>query len=300
MNNKRKDTLSKWTKGIEYEVAFWNNVYRWKHTYEGMMGWSNYGKEIKLENFDAHAFLVASDSRKVLDVGCGMSYATGNHISLDGQLCPIDIHYVDPLASYFNAILKRHKRRLPNIEFGMMEYLSDFYPSNSVDLIVIQNALDHSSMPIRGIIESLNVIKIGGVLYLNHHVNEAETEHYKGFHQYNIMYEDGKMIVWSKDHRWDINELLQPCAEVTACYNDDTRHVVAVIKKTSDVSDVLLRNQDRKDLANILLLMCSERKSICSTLTHKLNFWKFNTIQFVVQALPWNIKMKLKKIIGQS
>ena len=30
----------KWLDGIAYEIAFWNNVYRWPHTFKGMMGWA--------------------------------------------------------------------------------------------------------------------------------------------------------------------------------------------------------------------------------------------------------------------
>lgn len=29
---------------------------------------------------------------------------------------------------------------LPDIEFGMVEYISSFYPHNTVDLAIIQNA----------------------------------------------------------------------------------------------------------------------------------------------------------------
>lgn len=38
-----------WSKGIPYEIAFWNNVFRWKHTFNGMMEWSNFNFVIDLE-----------------------------------------------------------------------------------------------------------------------------------------------------------------------------------------------------------------------------------------------------------
>ena len=38
----------KWLDGIAYEIAFWNNVYRWPHTFKGMMGWAHYGSIINL------------------------------------------------------------------------------------------------------------------------------------------------------------------------------------------------------------------------------------------------------------
>lgn len=300
MNLTQDNAISKWVKGIPYEVAFWNNVFRWKHTFNGMMGWSNYGGKIELEDFDANSFLLGLYNPIVLDVGCGMSYAPGNNLSVNGQLCAIDIHYVDSLATYFNTILKRHRRNLPAIEFGMMEYLSDFYPSNSVDLVIIQNALDHSSAPIKGIIESLHILKHSGVLYLNHHLNEAETEHYKGFHQFNIMQEAGNLIIWNNNSRHNINDLLKSCADVTVNYDNATDHVTAVIRKTHDVPDALLQNSDRKALSMSLIKLNEKQGSISTALAMKLRYWRFNTIQFFAQALPWNIKMRVKKIIGQK
>lgn len=130
-------------------------MYRWPHTFKGMMGWANYGSKIELEGFDANAFLQQQTEPHVYDVGCGMSYAIGDKMECDGQLIPLDVHYVDPLAIHFNDILRRHKKDLPFIEFGMAEYLSAFIPSADASLITIQNALDHSSMPIKGIVESL-------------------------------------------------------------------------------------------------------------------------------------------------
>lgn len=161
----------KWLEGISYEVAFWNNVYRWPHTFQGMMGWAHYGSTICLEGFDANHFLLANDHPSVYDVGSGMSYAVGDHLEKGGKLIPLDIHYIDPLAFHFNRILKKYKKKLPPIEFGMTEYLSAFI--HDASLITIQNALDHSSAPIKGIVEALLALRKGGVLYLNHHPNEA-------------------------------------------------------------------------------------------------------------------------------
>ncbi len=122
--------ISQWIDGIPYEKAFWNNVYRWKQTFNGMMQWSNYGGIIDLECFDANRFLSSCTSckPKVLDVGCGLSYATGNYIEINGTKTELDLHYVDPLADVFNDIKKRHHRNLPDIEFGMVECLSDSFP----------------------------------------------------------------------------------------------------------------------------------------------------------------------------
>lgn len=297
---KTDSTLDKWTKGISYEVAFWSNVYRWKHTFDGMMNWSHYGREICLEGFDANSFLAAREKPVVLDVGCGMSYATGNYINHSGELLPLDIHYVDPLADYFNDILRRHHRQLPAIEFGMMEYLSSFYPEHDLDMIIIQNALDHSANPCKGIIEAVDSLKTGGILYLNHHPNEAETEHYKGFHQYNIIDENGHLIIWNKNGRYDINELLTGFAETTV-KSQENGHVIAIICKTADVQQQLLDiREDRQQLAKMLIDMSKSQRSIWKSIKLKVEYTTYNIIQFFAQALTWEMKMSLKKVIKQA
>ena len=292
--------LNKWEKGISYEVAFWNNVYRWNHTFKGLMGWSHYGKEILLEDFDANSFLKEREHPTVLDVGCGMSYATCNHICDAGVLTPIDIHYIDPLADYFNQILKRHHRSLPAIEFGMVEYLSSIYTDHNADLIVIQNALDHSANPIKGIAEAINVLKDDGILYLNHHPNEAEKEHYKGFHQYNITQEAGHLIIWNKNERWDINELLSEFASVKVSTHQNG-HIIAIISRTGALTSALSDyQQDIRDLVESMMYMSKEHRSIGRTLHFKFQYWIFNLIQFIAQGLPWKFKMFVKSIIKQA
>ena len=58
INSNQTVISGKWLDGISYEIAFWNNVYRWSHTFRGMMGWANYGSKIELEGFDANDFLL--------------------------------------------------------------------------------------------------------------------------------------------------------------------------------------------------------------------------------------------------
>lgn len=299
MKENKDFAWEKWIQGIPYEVAFWNNVYRWKHTFKGLMGWSHYGNEIQLEQFDVRDYLASLDSPKVLDVGCGLSYATGNLLDLNGQLSPIDIHYVDPLAFFFNKIIKRYGKKLPPIEFGMIEYLSAFYPNHDVDLVIIQNALDHSSDPLKGIYEAADVLKIGGVLYLNHHPNEAETEHYKGFHQYNISNNNGHLLIWNTNSRWDVDTLIAPFASITTIQHDNGHIVSVITKKDSIPSDLLKDKSDKSELSSRLMLQVSHQ-SFWYSLWLKWKYWCYNIMQFFVQALPWNVKMYIKRMIKQA
>ena len=242
----------KWLDGISYEIAFWNNVYRWSHTFRGMMGWANYGSKIELEGFDANDFLLNFEQPKVYDVGCGMSYAIGDKIEKNGQLIPLDIHYVDPLAFHFNDILKKSKRQLPQIEFGMSEYLSAFIQNNDASLITIQNALDHSSTPVKGIIESLTSLREGGILYLNDHPNEAEMEKYKGFHQYNVDERNGELYIWNKDYCINVTKLLDGFASVET-KRMDNGHIIAIIRKKTEQNELPIQLQTYVDDITIAL-----------------------------------------------
>ena len=292
--------IKKWIVGIPYELAFWNNVYRWKRPFNGLMNWSHYGNFIELESFDVLQFLETLENPTVLDVGAGMSYATGNFFKKNGLKTPLNIHYVDPLAPFFNKILKKYKKNLPEIDFGMMEHLSAFYPNHNVDLVIIQNALDHSSNPLKGIHEAIDTLKINGKLYLNHHPNEAETEHYKGFHQFNIFNENGKLMIWNKSERYDVAELLNGIASVETS-DAESGHVIAVITKQNDVPQKLLdKNDDELFLTGNDLKRFLTNISFGKRLKMRFLYWKYNIIQFVIQGLPWDFRMKIKRLIKQA
>lgn len=306
INSNQTVITEKWLDGISYEIAFWNNVYRWSHTFRGMMRWANYGSKIELEGFDANNFLLSFEQPKVYDVGCGMSYAVGDKIEKNGKLIPLDIHYVDPLAFHFNRILKKNKRNLPQIELGMAEYLSAFIPNQDASLITIQNALDHSSAPVKGIIESLLSLHEGGVLYLNHHPNEAEMEKYKGFHQYNVDEKDGKLIIWNKQESINVTQLLDGFASVET-KRMDNGHIIAVITRVSQQKLLFTPLQayvdDRKDkgeLCQVLLQFQYNNTSLFKSVKNSINFRIFDTIQFFAQMLPWSLKMKVKHFIKQA
>lgn len=296
----------KWLDGIAYEIAFWKNVYRWPHTFKGMMGWSHYGSKINLEGFDANDFLLKFNNPKVYDVGSGMSYAIGDRIEKQGEEIALDIHYMDPLAFHFNHILSKYKKDLPKIEFGMSEYLSSFIPNKDAALITIQNALDHSSTPIKGIVEALVSLRKGGVLYLNHHRNEAEMEKYKGFHQYNVDEKEGELIIWNKTENINVNQLLMGFASVET-KRMDTGRIVAVITRNgsedalpSSLQCYVDDKYDKAELCKVLLQFQYINTSFGKKLKDSFYAASVNIIQFFAQMLPWHIKMKLKRLIKQA
>ncbi len=201
--------IDSWIEGVSYEIAFWNgwlsNPANRASALARMSSTADIGQP--LGDFDP---AVLNEDFTVLDVGCGMAYHNAPYI--DGK--KIDLHYVDPLARFYNEIAEKQGLPLPPIEFAMVEYLSSFYAPGSASVVLIQNALDHCFQPVRGILECLKTLKTGGTLYLFHNRNEAEHENYMGFHQFNIDLQDGRLVIWNRTERYDMNEILKDCAQI--------------------------------------------------------------------------------------
>ena len=290
--------LKTWISGIPYELAFWNNIYRWDSTFEGVTNWCRLGKSIQLEGFDAITFLSQFSQPIVLDVGCGISYAKGDQLPTQEGLKPLEVHYIDPLASYYNEIMKRHHREMPKVEFGMMEHLACTHKREGIKLVIIQNALDHSSNPLAGILQSLHVLDIGGCLYLNHHPNEAETEHYKGFHKFNICTDDDHhLLIWNHQHRTVVDDLITPFATIQTTTLPNG-FVVSTLIKTADVTPHLIDSQS--ETANLV----KDQMMLIDLLQHphhaiglKLKYWYYNMVHFFVQSLPREKRMKLRTLV---
>lgn len=287
-----------WVEGIPYELAFCNNVCRWTATFNSMMQWSKYGKPIQLAGFDANAFLLSRNHPVVLDVGCGMSFANGDRLVTPEGEVPLEVHYIDPLAHYYNKIKAHHHRQIPDVEYGMMECLSGNYGRESASLVLICNALDHSANPMKGILEAMDVLETGGCLYLNHHPNEAEAEHYKGFHKFNICIdEQERLVIWNKEKRIIVNELLEGFADITT-QTLDNGFVVAVIRKTAQVPDEKLNHRgDKGELTIALSSQIEMTMRPWNALRLSLKYLWFNAIQFFVQALSWEGKQRLRRLV---
>lgn len=287
---KKDSEFKDWLSGIPYELAFWNNVFRWTSTFNSMMRWSRYNKNLELDGMDVSVLLKDSENPIVLDIGCGLSFANGDRLSIGGEEKKIDVHYIDPLADFYNVINRRHKRHLPNIEFGIMEHISSTWNCSDVTLCIICNALDHSSSPIKGIMEALKVLKIGGRLYLNHHPNEAETENYKGFHKFNICIDEQKrLIIWNRQERVIVNDLLAGYAEIET-KTLDNGFVVAIITKIADIPNNTGQEYNTEHLRSLI-------QATSNTLSFKIKYQWYNIIQFFVQSLSWDKKQKLKRLI---
>lgn len=235
------ENFEKWLQGIPYEVSFWESYYGNKNRIKDLFYWSMYDKPCRLDDFniDDYVSKLQTDNPKILDVGCALSYMFGNIINNKYY----KVQYIDPLASFYNKILKKYKVNRPEITFGMVEGLSFFYNDDSIDFIHIRNALDHSADPFLGIIQSLKILKKGGVLYLNHFINEAENEGYRGFHQFNLMKEQDSLIIWNESKSINVTKTLKDFATVTTSITPENR-LVSVIVKHNNLPDSLFNDKE--------------------------------------------------------
>jgi SAM-dependent methyltransferase len=287
--------MKDWLNGIPYEIAFWSSIYGNKKSRKNLFLWTqkNYGINDKILNLEE--FLSNKKQSIVLDVGCGMSFRTKYLL----ENYDVDLQYIDPLADYFNKIAIKNKVNVPTIKFGMLEYLSAFYPTNNISLIFIFNALDHSQNPIKGLFECFEALEIGGVIYLQHHNNEAVTESYRGFHQFNITIIDNQLIIWNKKDKYNINELFADFAEVITDFTGN--EPTAVIKKTKNTNRSFINDSDdKKFLCENMLNFTQDLSSVSFVLKYHLKFRWYSLIHFIMQFFSFNFKARIKTIIRKS
>jgi hypothetical protein len=283
--------MKNWLTGIPYEIAYWESVYSNKKRLDSLFKWSKYNKEIELANFDVKQFLNNKLNPTVVDAGCGMSFSNGD--KLDGK--QLNVYYIDPLALFFNKIIDKRKLDLPKITFGFIEYLSTFIP-DKVSLIIVQNALDHSKNPIKGIWECLESLELGGVLYLRHFKNEAENENYRGFHQYNISLENDNMIIWNKETKTNINVLLKDFTDIETYTHGD--EVIAVITKKQELIKSLIDyKKDIEDLSNHYIELILNLNKISFLFSYHLNYYLLRISQSFIQLFSWKTRQGIKKIV---
>ncbi len=138
---------------------------------------------------------------KIADVGAGMYSTTGS--TWPGVT--VDLYPSDILSDEFNAILKENNVT-PVISVTKEDMLHLSYPDNFFDIVHCANALDHCVFPMDAIKEMYRVCKLGGYIHLRHFEDVGESQHYNGFHLWNLTEEDGRCVLWNPGHRFDLSD----------------------------------------------------------------------------------------------
>lgn len=166
----------------------------------------------------------------VLDVGSGPLTTVGTVWTQ-----PMRVMAIDPLADRYNALMDEMGIKPPvRPVMGSAEKLSSIVAAESADLLVMNNALDHSFQPLQCVMNLVAAARPGGFVYLSHFANEAEKENYSGLHQWNIFRRGSDTIVSSTTEEHSLAKALHGKASVTTRTKLEKYGVVeTVIRKLS-------------------------------------------------------------------
>jgi SAM-dependent methyltransferase len=178
--------------------------------------------------------LPASGRADILDVGAGPLSACGDRLGdRTMNLVP-----VDPLAHFYSQIWHEVGAEPPiATRFGFAEDVSCQFAEGSFDAVVSFNALDHTIDPVRALIEMLIVTRVGGVVFLEHHLNESVTHDGHGLHQWNFDRDGDDFIVWSRSSRVNVTQQFKPFADVKVSSGAGDIKVL-MTKQASPVEDL--------------------------------------------------------------
>lgn len=164
----------------------------------------------------------------ILDVGAGpLTY-------LGKQWAPYQVQIIatDPLADAYQQLFRKHGITPPVLtQTGYAERLVEQFGENRFDLVHARNCIDHSYDPALAIEQMVAVTKPGGMVYMHHAVNEAEQQHYQGFHQWNLAVQDGDLCVSNRAQTINMHTRLAPVAIVETQLFDEGIWMINIIRK---------------------------------------------------------------------
>lgn len=226
--------LQIWIDGIDSELSYWmNSVFSKTGLFHDQY------ERIRKDQIDLSkrrfSQMINLSDKTILDVGCGLM---SEYASIGG-LVPVDA--MAPFYNIINSTIKDGYKEDYRCTFGMFEFLSYYMGCDSVDVIHISNALDHSLDPFKSLVECLKVVKKGGVIFLKHRRAVAIYENWRGLHQWNLDIINGNFVIWGKDNAVNISEELSEYADISVeTYGDesrDTSYLFITIKKTNEIED---------------------------------------------------------------
>lgn len=221
-----------WKTGVQEEVAFWRAVFEGQQFPDfklDMMDRLRPDKEIDKYILPYLPKDMPVPEIKILDVAAGPVSCIGWRIGSESP----QISAVDALATQYRSILDEFHLVPPvYTELCDGENISKQFPGKYFDLVHIRNALDHCYDALAVVRNMLDVLKPGGVLVVAGYTDEAVFENYAGLHQWNIRADQGHMIIWRPQERYDVNTLFEAeLASVEASQLDAQRWTSVVLRK---------------------------------------------------------------------
>ncbi len=200
-----------WIDSIASEIQYWINEY---HSTKG-----KFIDEYLLNNqfekyfFEYREFAEGLGNNDiVLDIGGGIISKFG---CITERGCILNVRTVDPLAHWYNQLLPNNIEQNKKCEFGLFEFIGNFYDKESVDCVLINNALDHCIDPFKSIIGCLYILRVNKKVGMLHRRAEAVYEKYTGMHKWNIDYNaELHLLIWNQENAMDLTEALRDIAEI--------------------------------------------------------------------------------------
>ena len=220
-----------WESGITEEVLFWQ---QWLSTRGGQ--WPEdfqfrFAPNSQLQAHIREALPIQTGATiKILDVGAGPLTCLGKQ--WEGY--SLRITAVDPLAEEYDKLLDQYQLTPPvRTQKGFAERLVAQFGENHFDLVHARNCIDHSDDPCRAIQAMVAVAKPGGLVYMDHSVNEAKAQNFQGFHQWNLFCKDGDLYVANRTQAINVSRRLAAVADVETRLFDEGIWMANLIRKRS-------------------------------------------------------------------
>lgn len=220
--------FSKWLDGIKSELNFWKHYIDTK----GIEFNTKWDELISNDRpFELDEYLTSAET-KFLDVGSGPFSSCG----IKTNKTKMKMYTVDALAYIYKA-LKDKSKIYSGVtpDFAMVEFLDEKFEKNEFDIVLMQNALDHTFNPLIGILQMLLVCKIGGRVILKHKINEAENGNYSGLHQWNLCIDDHKFMIWRPGIYYNVTEILKEYVDFIINDDPNEYYFTVVLLKKKDI-----------------------------------------------------------------
>lgn len=222
---------------------------------------------------------------KILDVGSGPLPGLG--VTHNGER--LAVMGADPLAKAYQRMYQEFNVTPPiPMKLAFAEDLTAFFQKNEFDLVVCQNALDHTFDPWRALRQMIEVSKPDGFVLLRHARNEAENEGYSGLHQWNLdVSPDCDFIIWNKYSSLNVNQLLANQVRIRLL-KSSPQHIVVTLSKKPEVTLF-----DANDAQERLKELLTEISDVAVSLGREGLFMR---VCFAVQTYTLYLIKKLQKL----
>lgn len=198
----RREIEAEWNFGKRETMLFWTKRAENPDAFPGFQ--VRFNAERPLIPKMARFAPAGVDPVRLLDIGSGPATNIGYRLP-DRRL---EMTLIDVMAEPFNALMDEHGLEPPvRPILGTAEGVAGQFPAGHFHMVVSRNALDHVQDPIAALKAMLTVTAPEGVIIVWGHVDEAENERYRGYHQWNFRWDADDFVIWRPGFRVKVSEI---------------------------------------------------------------------------------------------